>query len=148
MITRYKQHVDDILFSQSLNLYPAENQAAKIFARWLSEHPEYSADDVDMRIDSYEREEDHYGNGGCWDQYVRIFKRREETQAEYDERIAKGEAESLDKFKEKLRFLITDLIHDFCIYPNMVSDAITAHTNEIENAVMEIVSEKIHQQKD
>ncbi len=148
MITRYKMKVDDILFSQSLNCYPAENQAAKIFAKWLSEHPEYSSDDVDMRIDSYEREEDHYGNGGGWDQYVRIFKRREETQAEYDARIAKGEAESLDKFKEKLRFLITDLIHDFSIYPNMVSDAITAHTNDIENAVMEIVSEKIHQQKD
>lgn len=147
MITRYKMKVDDILFSQSLNCYPAENQAAKIFAKWLSEHPEYSADDVDMRIDSYEREEDYHGNGGGWDQYVRIFRRREETQAEYDARIAKGEAESLDKFKEKLRFLITDLIHDFSIYHNMVSDAITAHTNEIENAVMEIVSEKIHQQK-
>ena len=147
MITRYKMKVDDILFSQSLNCYPAENQAAKIFAKWLSEHPEYSADDVDMRIDSYEREEDYHGNGGGWDQYVRIFKRREETQAEYDARIAKGETESLDKFKENLRFLITDLIHDFSIYPNMVSDAITAHTNEIENAVMEIVSEKIHQQK-
>lgn len=147
MITRHKMHVYDILFSQSLNLYPAENQAAKIFAKWLREHPAYSADDVDMRIDSYEREEDYHGNGGGWDQYVRIFKRREETQAEYDARIAKGEAESLDKFKEKLRFLITDLIHDFSIYPNMVSDAITAHTNEIENAVMEIVSEKIHQQK-
>ena len=145
MITRYKQHVDDILFSQSLNLYPAENQAAKIFAKWLSEHPEYSADDVDMRIDSYEREEDYHGNGGGWDQYVRIFKRREETQAEYDARIAKGESESLDKFKGKLRFLITDLIHDFSIYPNMVSDAITAHTNEIENAVMDVVKEKIYQ---
>lgn len=147
MITRYKQHVDDILFSQSLNLYPAENQAAKIFAKWLSEHPEYSADDVDMRIDSYEREEDYYGNGGGYDRYVRIFKRREETQAEYDARIAKGEAESLDKFKEKLRFLITDLIHDFSIYPNMVSDAITAHTNDIENAVMDIVKEKIYQRQ-
>ncbi len=145
MITRYKQHVDDILFSQSLNLYPAENQAAKIFAKWLSEHPEYSADDVDIRIDSYEREEDYHGNGGGWDQYVRIFKRREETQAEYDARIAKGEMESLGKFKEKLRFLITDLIHDFSIYPNMVSDAITAHTNDIENAVMDIVKEKIYQ---
>ena len=147
MITRYKMQVDDILFSQSLNLYPAENQAAKIFAKWLREHPEYSADDVDMRIDSYEREEDYYGNGDGWDQYVRIFKRREETQAEYDERIAKGEAESLDKFKENLRFLITDLIHDFSIYPNMVSDAITAHTNEIENAVMDVVKEKIYRKR-
>lgn len=144
MITRYKMQVDEILFSQSLNLYPAENQAAKIFAKWLSEHPEYSADDVDMRIDSYEREEDYHGNGGGYDRYVRIYKRREETQAEYDARIAKGEAESLDKFKEKLRFLITDLIHDFSIYPNMVSDAITAHTNDIENAVMDVVKEKIY----
>ena len=148
MITRYKMQVDDILHSESLNCYPAENQAAKIFVEWLKKHPEYSPDDVDMRIDSYEREEDHYGNGGGLDQYVRIFKRREETQAEYDARIAKGEAESLDKFKEKLRFLITDLIHDFSIYPNMVSDAITAHTNDIENAVMDVVKEKIYQQKD
>ena len=147
MITRNKEQVSDILYSESLNLYPAESQAAKIFAKWLKEHPEYSPDDVDMRIDSYEREEDHYGNGGGWDQYVRIFKRREETQAEYDERIAKGESESLDKFKEKLRFLITDLIHDFNIYPNLVSDAITAHTNDIENAVMDIVKEKIYQQR-
>lgn len=114
----------------------------------VKKHPEHSPDDVDMRIDSYEREEDHYGNGGGWDQYVRIFKRREETDSEYEARIAKGEAESLDKFKEKLRFLITDLIHDFSIYPNMVSDAITAHTNDIENAVMDVVKEKIYQQKD
>lgn len=144
MITRYKQHVDDILFSQSLNLYPAENQAAKIFAKWLSEHPEYSADDVDMRIDSYEREEDYYGNGGGYDNYVRIFKRRKETDSEYDARIAKEESESLDKFRNGLRHIIIDLIHDFNIYPNLVSDAITAHTNNIENAVMDIVKEKIY----
>lgn len=145
MITRYKQHVDDILFSQSLNLYPAENQAAKIFAKWLSEHPEYSADDVDMCIDSYEREEDYYGNGGGYDNYVRIFKRRKETDSEYDARIAKEESESLDKFRNGLRHIIIDLIHDFNIYPNLVSDAITAHTNNIENAVMDIVKEKIYQ---
>ena len=145
MITRYKQHVDDILFSQSLNLYPAENQAAKIFAKWLSEHPEYSADDVDMRIDSYEREEDYYGNGGGYDNCVRIFKRRKETDSEYDARIAKEESESLDKFRNGLRHIIIDLIHDFNIYPNLVSDAITAHTNNIENAVMDIVKEKIYQ---
>lgn len=148
MITRYKMPVDDILHSESLNCYPAENQAAKIFVEWLKKHPEHSPDDVDMRIDSYEQEEDHYGNGGGWDQYVRIFKRREETDSEYEARIAKGESESLDKFRNGLRHIIIDLIHDFNIYPNMVSDAITAHTNEIENAVMEIVSEKIHQQKD
>lgn len=146
MITRYKQHVDDILFSQSLNLYPAENQAAKIFAKWLSEHPEYSADDVDMRIDSYEREEDHYGNGGGWDQYVRIFKRREETQAEYDARIIEEEKKCLDKFRVALRKNIGELIQDFHIYPNLVSDDITSHINMLEEDVMAIVSRKIHKQ--
>lgn len=145
MITRYKMKVDDILHSESLNCYPAENQAAKIFVKWLSEHPEYSADDVDMRIDSYEREDDYHGHGGGYDQYVRIFKRREETDSEYEARIAKEESESLDKFRNGLRHIIIDLIHDFNIYPNLVSDAITDHTNDIENAVMEIVSEKIHQ---
>ena len=145
MITRYKEQVSDILYSERLNLYPAESQAAKIFVKWLKEHPEYSPDDVDMRIDSYEREEDYHGNGGGWDQYVRIFKRREETDSEYNARITKGESESLDKFRNGLRHIIIDLIHDFNIYPNLVSDAITAHTNDIENAVMDIVKEKIYQ---
>ena len=145
MITRHKEQVSDILHSEKLNLYPAESQAAKIFAKWLKEHPEYSPDDVDMRIDSYELEEDHYGNGGGWDQFVRIFKRREETDSEYKARITKVESESLDKFRNGLRHIIIDLIHDFNIYPNLVSDAITAHTNDIENAVMDIVKEKIYQ---
>ena len=148
MIDRHVLTVCDILHSASLNCYPAENQAAKIFMEWLKNHPEYNPDDVVMRIDSYEREEDYYGNGGGYDRYVRIFKRRKETDSEYEARIAKEESESLDKFRNGLRHIIIDLIHDFSIYPNMVSDAITAHTNDIENAVMEIVSEKIHQQKD
>ena len=68
MITRYKMQVDDILHSESLNCYPAENQAAKIFAKWLKKHPEHSPDDVDMRIDSYEREEDYY-DVACQDSF-------------------------------------------------------------------------------
>lgn len=147
MVTRNKQQLSDVLYSKSLNLYPAENQAAKIFAKWLAEHPEYSVNDVDMRIDSYEREEDHYGNGGGSDQYVRIVKHREETDSELKERIANEESECLEKFRKELHHIIVDLIHDFSIYPNMVSSAITAHTNDIEGAVMEVVSQKIYQKK-
>lgn len=144
MITRYKIHVTDILYSESLNVSPFESQAAKIFAKWLKENPKYSPDDVDMSIDSYEQEEDHYGQGGGIKKYVRIFKKHKETNSEYKARIAKEESEALDKFRDKLYFIIKDLINDFSIYPNTGSDEIDAHVNDIENAVMNIVKEKIN----
>lgn len=80
------------------------------------------------------------GQGGGIKKYVRIYKRREETNSEYNARIAKEESECLDKFKDKLYFLIEDLIHDFNIYPN-VRDK---HINDIEDAVMDIVKEKLN----
>ena len=101
MVDRNFQHKEDILFSQSLNLYPAENQAAKIFVEWLRAHPEYTSKEVDMRIDSYEREEDHYGNGGGYDQYVRIYKRREETQDEHNARIKQEEDKYYEEYRNK-----------------------------------------------
>lgn len=137
MVTRYKQHVDDILLSKSLNLYPAENQAAKIFAKWLSEHPEYSADDVDMRIDSYEREEDYHGNGGGYDRYVRIFKRRKETDAELAARIKDEEDKVFEKFTRDVHAAIGELILNLSVYPNVVSDVITAKINEIESGIID-----------
>ena len=144
MITRHKIEVKDILHSQLLTLYPPENQAAKIFVEWLKEHPEYSVKDVDMRIDSYERQEDYYGNGGGCTEYVRIFKRREETQEECDARIIEEEKKCLDKFRVTLRKNIGELIQDFNIYPNLVSDDITNHINMLEEDIMAIVSTKIH----
>lgn len=65
IITRYPYQVDDILHSESLNCHPAENQAAKIFVKWLKEHPEFNEIDVDMRIDSREREEDYYATAAA-----------------------------------------------------------------------------------
>ena len=144
MITRNKIHVTDLLYSKKLDSSQAESQAAKIFAEWLKEHPKYSTDDVDMCIKSYGQEEDYMGHFGHISKYVRIFKRREETDLEYDARIAKEESEILDKFRDKLRNNIKDLINDFSIYPNMDSDEIDTHVNDIENAVMNVVKEKIN----
>lgn len=144
MIIRYKIHVTDLLYSKKLDSSQAESQAAKIFAKWLKEHPKYSVDDVDMCIKSYGQEEDYMGHFGHISKYVRIFKRREETDSEYNARIAKEESEALDKFRNKLYFIIKDLINDFSIYPNMDSDEIDAHVNNIENAVMDVVKEKIN----
>jgi len=141
---RYKIQVTNILYSEALDTYPAENQAAKIFAKWLKENPKYSMDDVEMRIDSYEQEEDYMGHFGGTKKYVRIFQRHKETNSEYNARIAKEESEALDKFKNKLYFIIKDLINDFSIYPNTDSDEIDAHVNSIENAVMNVVKEKIN----
>lgn len=143
-VLRYKIHVKDLLYSKELDTYPEESQAAKIFAKWLKEHPEYSTDDVDMCIKKYEQEEDYMGHFGHTSKYVRIFKRREETNSEYNARIAKEESEALDKFRNKLYFIIKDLINDFSIYPNTDSDEIDAHVNSIENAVMDVVKEKIN----
>jgi hypothetical protein len=143
-VLRYKLQVTDTLYSKKLDSSQAESQAAKIFAKWLKEHPKYSVDDVDMCIKSYGQEEDYMGHFGHISKYVRIFKRREETDSEYNARIAKEESEALDKFRNKLYFIIKDLINDFSIYPNMDSDEIDAHVNSIENAVMDIVKEKIN----
>jgi hypothetical protein len=139
MITRYKQTVSDVLYSESLNCYPAENQAAKIFVKWLKEHPEVSPDDVDMRIDSYEREEDYHGNGGGYDRYVRIFKRREETQSEYDERIKREEGACFEKFSGHVYGHVAELIKDLSIYPNMESEEISSKRMEIVSGIMDVV---------
>lgn len=110
MINRNLLPTQDTLLSKSLCCYPPENEAAKIYAQFLSEHPEFSTKDVDMRIDAYEREEDHYGNGGGYDRYVRIYKRRDETPEERDNRVRKEENEVIEKFSKN----IGNQIYDFC----------------------------------
>ena len=151
MIDRHVLTVCDILHSASLNCYPAENQAAKIFMEWLKNHPEYNPDDVDMRIDSYEREEDYYGNGGGYDRYVRIFKRRKETDAELAARIKDEEDKVFEKFTRDVHAAIGDLILNLSIYPNVVSDVITAKINEIESGIIDhtrkCLSDKIGMQR-
>ena len=136
IITRYPYQVDDILHSEQLNCHPAESQAAKIFVKWLKEHPEYNETDVDMRIDAREREEDYHGNGGGYDYCMQIYKRREETKEEYEARINREEDEKFDDFNKHVRRSVSDLIRELNLYPNLVSDEITAKTDEIVNAII------------
>lgn len=136
IITRYPYQVDDILHSEQLNCHPAESQAAKIFVKWLKEHPEYNETDVDMRIDAREREEDHYGNGGGYDYRMQIYKRRKETKEEYEARINSEEDEKFEDFYKHVRRSVSDLIRELNLYPNLVSDEITAKTDEIVNAII------------
>lgn len=89
----------DILFTKRLSCYPPENEAAKLFAKFLSEHPEYDADEIDCRIESEKQEEDYYGNGGGYERTLVIYKRRLETQEEYNSRIKTEEDSIIKKFK-------------------------------------------------
>jgi hypothetical protein len=136
IITRYPYQVDDILHSEQLNCHPAESQAAKIFVKWLKEHPEYNETDVDMRIVAREREEDYHGNGGGYDYCMQIYKRREETKEECQARINREEDEKFDDFNKHVRRSVSDLIRELNLYPNLVSDEITAKTDEIVNAII------------
>lgn len=136
IITRYPYQVDDILHSEQLNCHPAESQAAKIFVKWLKEHPEYNETDVDMRIVAREREEDYHGNGGGYDYCMQIYKRREETKEECQARINREEDEKFDDFNKHVRRNVSDLIRELNLYPNLVSDEITAKTDEIVNAII------------
>ena len=135
MVYRNKLYVDDILYSEGLNCYPAENQASKIFIKWLKEHPEYNADDVDLKIDSYEQEEDYYGNGGGCEQYARIYKRREETNEEYKSRIMAEEDIVFEEFNGKLYKCLHDLIRELSIYPYVYGDDITKKIEQITAAM-------------
>ena len=136
IITRYPYQVDDILHSEQLNCHPAESQAAKIFVKWLKEHPEYNETDVDMRIVAREREEDYHGNGGGYDYCMQIYKRREETKEECQARINREEDEKFDDFNKHVRRSVSDLIRELNLYPNLVSDEITAKTDEIVNTII------------
>ena len=143
LISRNKEHVMEVLYSKHLCCYPPENEAAKLFVEWLKKNPEVSPDDVDMKINSVEVEEDYYGNGGGVDNTMIIYKTREETDREYKARIKEQEESAINEFMQKIHFDVEDLIHIYNIYPNMQSDAISAHEKEIEDAIREVVINKI-----
>ena len=143
MVSRNVMSVRDILYTESLNCYPPENQAAKIFAQWLKDHPECQITDVDMEIEAIKREEDYYGNGGGYDRYIRIFKRREETKEEYDARIKKEEDEKIAEFSTKVYRCVSDLIRELNIYPNVVSQEITDKQDEIMHSINEVVRQSL-----
>lgn len=146
MITRDKIQKDIILYSESLNCHPVEGQAAKIYIKWLKEHPNYSMDTVNMRIDYRERDEDAHGNGGGYDKYVRIYQVREETQEEYDARITQEEDILLGGFHRKLRSSLQKLIEDLNLYSVLESrQKVTECLDSMDEAIMRTLTEKIHQ---
>lgn len=106
IVNRHYITVADVLYKEEINCIPVENYAAKIFIKFLKEHPEYSEDDVDLRIDYVDEEEDHYGNGGGRTYTAVIFKRRQETDKEHAARIQELEDRIIFAYTNYMR---TDL---------------------------------------
>lgn len=94
--------VKQILFQKSLCCYPPEEEAAKLFHKFLLDHPEHNIDEIKCKIDSVEREEDYYGNGGGYDNTLTIYTYRNETKEELEKRI-----------KEKENMIINKVWEDF-----------------------------------
>ena len=86
-----KIKIQEVLFKKNLCCIPPENEAAKYYHKFLLEHPEYDNNETRCRIDSVERPEDHYGNGGGVDNTLIIFRYREESDSEYNNRIQEKE---------------------------------------------------------
>ena len=108
-IYRYKLKKTQILLRQRLNTLPYEEQGAKLFMKYCTEHPEYKIDDLHMRVSSEEREEDHYGNGGGFDNFLEIYINAEETDDEYKERIDYLEFKAIKDYERSLEDKTTEL---------------------------------------
>jgi len=113
MVNRNRQRVREVLHSENIVLYPAENQAAKIYAKYMAEHPELDMKDVNLNIDEEEREEDHYGNGGGIDRTAVICRSHEETPWEFNQRVQQEEDEAYVKLSGQLAKVFKDFYHDF-----------------------------------
>lgn len=113
MVNRNRKMVRDVLYTERINLYPAENQAAKIYAKYMAEHPELDMKDISLNIDEEEREEDHYGNGGGIERTAVVCRSHEETSWEFNQRVQQEEDELYVKLSGKLANVFKDFYYEF-----------------------------------
>ena len=113
-----KVKLEEILLEKHLCCYPPENEAAKIYHQFLLEHPEYDNNETRCKIISEEREEDHYGNGGGVDNTLIIFKYREETDSEYNNRIQEKENFIIQKYTKELNNILREIKNELMNLPD------------------------------
>lgn len=113
MVNRNRQRVREVLHSENIVLYPAENQAAKIYAKYMAEHPELDMKDINLNIDEEEREEDYHGNGGGVDRTAVVCRSHEETDWEYNQRVQQEEDEAYIKLSGKLAGVFREFYREF-----------------------------------
>ena len=86
-IYRERHDKEVVLYSKLLVLCNHEEEAAKLFYKWMQEHPDYDMNEIHFRIDTVVEEEDHYGHFGGTNYYLKIYRNDKESDAEYQSRI-------------------------------------------------------------
>lgn len=109
-VDRRKEETYDVLYSSGISTYPTDIDVSRKYAKFLREHPEINEDDINILIESDEREEDYYGHGGGTVHTLNIVKYRPETDKEYSDRVQKQEKEVIDHYIPR----IEDLVSNFC----------------------------------
>ena len=125
-----KLSVEEVLLRKNLCCYPPENEAAKYYHKFLLEHPEYDNNDTKCRIDSVERQEDHYGNGGGYDNTLIIFRYREESDSEYNKRIEQKECNVINDYNNKFNNVLRDLKVELRYLPDSSKEKIIYEINK------------------
>lgn len=103
-INRFRLTFQEVVFSKSLCTCNWPEEAAKLYMKYLEEHPE-DKDIVKMKIDEHEEEDDYYGNGGGIRRRIVIYKTKEESEEDYKDRINRAEhvlEEQYDYYKKAL----------------------------------------------
>ena len=113
-----KINKENVLFSKQLCCYPYAPEAAKLYHKFLIEHPEYDNDDIKCKIKEIEEEEDHYGNGGGIRRTLVIYKDVEETDAEYELRIHNIEDDIIKTYSNKLKEILKELNYKLNYMPS------------------------------
>lgn len=143
MVNRNRKKVRDVLYTERINLYPAENQAAKIYAKYMAEHPELDMKDISLNIDEEEREKDYYGNGGDIERTAIVCRSHEETSWEFNQRVQQEEDEVYIKLSNKLANVFKDFYYEFdfsCVEPENMDRVRQRLENIMNTAIYTIIN--------
>lgn len=139
-VQREKREVKDILFTQGLSCYPYQKEAFEIITDYLSKHPDINIKELYIDVDEKEVEEDHYGNGGGIQRTLIISKVREETDAEYENRVKTEEntvfKQHFTRIDDELRFMLRALSFD--IKPADAKALVNALLTDMRSKICEI----------
>lgn len=100
--SRNCQYKEIVLRREDISTYPKEEGAARVYARYMNEHPQLDMDDIKLRIESEEVEEDHYGNGGGVYHTAIIYTEASETKDEIENRVAAADKKILEAYAAEI----------------------------------------------
>ena len=143
-VYREKLSLEEPVYSERLRTTELATEAAKIYIKWIKDHPEEDENTVDMCVKSMDEPEDAWGNPGYKVHSVCIYKKRKETEEEFHRRIEREENYILDSFQEKLFHDVHDLLNDYEIYSSCQYKKLESHRDRIVDLIMNTIREEIY----